>query len=234
MLVHLYQQSYPHPTAPVQECLEEIELPFLSEDLTKVMQSMRVGTNRIREIVLSLRNFSRLDEAEVKDVNIHEGIDSTLTILHNRLKTRAERPEIQTIKDYGNLPLVECYAGQLNQVFMNIISNAIDALEERDRQRLYKDIESNPSTISIRTEVTPNNGIGIYITDNGPGMQEQVRKRIFDPFFTTKPVGKGTGLGLSISYQIVTEKHGGKLWCNSSPGQGTQFIIEIPIKSLKT
>nr|OEJ76471.1 histidine kinase [Desertifilum tharense IPPAS B-1220] len=232
-LVDLYQQSYPHPAAPIQDRLEEIELPFLSEDLIKVMQSMRVGTNRIREIVLSLRNFSRLDEAEVKDVNIHEGIDSTLTILHNRLKTRAERPEIQVIKDYGNLPLVECYAGQLNQVFMNIISNAIDALEERDRQRLYQDIESNPSTISIRTEITPNNGIGIYIADNGPGMQEQVRQRIFDPFFTTKPVGKGTGLGLSISYQIVTEKHAGKLWCNSSPDQGTQFILEIPIKSCK-
>jgi PAS domain S-box-containing protein len=228
-LVHLYQQHYPHPAQVIQDQLEAIELPFLVEDLTKVLQSMHVGTHRIREIVLSLRNFSRLDEAEVKDVNVHDGIDSTLTILHNRLKGKAERPEIQIVKAYGNLPLVECYAGQLNQVFMNIISNAIDALDERDQQRSYKDAELNPSIISIQTEVTSKNSIRICIADNGAGIEEQVKQRLFDPFFTTKPIGKGTGLGLSISYQIVTEKHNGKLWCNSIPGQGTQFTIEIPL-----
>ncbi|MDZ8051212.1 MAG: PAS domain S-box protein [Aulosira sp. ZfuVER01] len=222
-LVKLYQYHYPQPPQEIVDEIELIDLEFLIEDLTKALHSMRLGTKRIREIVLSLRNFSRLDEAEVKDVNIHDGIDSTITILHNRLKAHSERPEIQIIKEYGNLPLVECHAGQLNQVFMNIISNAIDALEEYNRQ------QSNTSIISIQTKVIQNNWVRICIADNGPGIKEEVRQRLFDPFFTTKPVGKGTGLGLSISYQIVTEKHGGKLWCESILGQGTKFIIEIPI-----
>ncbi|MGP1385802.1 MAG: trifunctional serine/threonine-protein kinase/ATP-binding protein/sensor histidine kinase [Thainema sp.] len=229
-LINLYQQQYPIPSQIIQDELAVMDLPFLMTDLTKVLQSMRVGTHRIREIVLSLRNFSRLDEAEIKDVNLHEGIDSTITILHNRLKARANRPEIQVIRDYGDLPLVECYAGQLNQVFMNIISNAIDALEEHNQERTYQEIEAHPSIISIQTVVSSNQAIRICIADNGAGIQESVRKRLFDPFFTTKPVGKGTGLGLSISYQIVTEKHHGKLWCESSSGRGTQFFIEIPVQ----
>ncbi|MBD2209991.1 PAS domain-containing sensor histidine kinase [Nostoc linckia FACHB-104] len=220
-LVELYQQHYPQPPQEIVDAIESMDLEFLIEDLTKVLQSMRLGTKRIREIVLSLRNFSRLDEAEVKDVNIHDGIDSTITILHHRLKAHPQRPEIKIIKEYGNLPLVECHAGQLNQVFMNIISNAIDALEDNNQERA--------PTISIQTEVIHGDRVRICITDNGPGMKEEVCQRLFDPFFTTKPVGKGTGLGLSISYQIVTEKHGGKLWCESIPKQGTKFMIEIPI-----
>lgn len=227
-LVALYQQHYPNPCNQIQQEIQAIELEFLTEDLTKVLQSMRVGTNRIREIVLSLRNFSRLDEAEVKDVNIHDGIDSTITILHNRLKARAEHPEIQVVRDYSHLPLVKCHAGQLNQVFMNIISNAIDALDEYNHKRTYKEIEANPSIISIRTELTSQDWVRIRIADNGLGMTEAVRQRLFDPFFTTKAVGKGTGLGLSISYQIVTEKHQGRLFCHSTPGQGAEFTIEIP------
>ncbi|OUL32451.1 PAS domain S-box protein [Nostoc sp. 106C] len=228
-LVELYQQYYPQPPQEIADAIELIDVEFIIEDLTKALQSMRLGTKRIREIVLSLRNFSRLDEAEVKDVNIHDGIDSTITILHNRLKAQSERPEIQIFKKYGNLPLVECHAGQLNQVFMNIISNAIDALEEYNQQRSDTEIAATPSIISIQTEVTQNNRVRICIADNGPGIKEEVRKRLFDPFFTTKPVGKGTGLGLSISYQIITEKHSGKLWCESTFGYGTKFIIEIPI-----
>jgi PAS domain S-box-containing protein len=228
-LVELYQQYYPQPPEEIADAIESIDIEFLIEDLTKALQSMRLGTTRIREIVLSLRNFSRLDEAEVKDVNIHDGIDSTITILHNRLKAHSERPEIQIIKEYGNLPPVECHAGQLNQVFMNIISNAIDALEDYIKQQLHTRIALTESIISIQTEVTNNNWVRICIADNGPGIKEEICQRLFDPFFTTKPVGKGTGLGLSISYQIITEKHGGKLWCESTPGQGTKFIIEMPI-----
>ena len=228
-LVELYQQYYPQPAQEIVDAIELIDVEFLSEDLTKALQSMRLGTKRIREIVLSLRNFSRLDEAEVKDVNIHDGIDSTIIILHNRLKPHSERPEIQIIKEYGNLPLVECHAGQLNQVFMNIISNAIDALEEYNKQQSHTAIAVTESAIAIQTEVTHNNCVRICIADNGPGIKEEIRQRLFDPFFTTKPVGKGTGLGLSISYQIITEKHGGKLWCESQLGQGTKFFIEVPI-----
>jgi len=215
----------------IQEELVAIDFDFLEQDLTKILQSMQMGTNRIREIVLSLRNFSRLDEAEVKEVDIHEGIDSTLVILNNRLKAKPDRPEIQVVKEYGKLPLVECYAGQLNQVFMNILSNAIDALEERDRNHTLEEIEAQPSTICISTAVQDRT-ITISIKDNGGGITEAVRSKLFDPFSTTKPVGKGTGLGLAISYQIVTEKHGGKLSCYSQPGQGAEFLIELPILQL--
>lgn len=227
-LLDLYQRKYPIPHPDIQDQLEEIDLPFLAEDLTKILQSMRVGTNRIRDIVLSLRNFSRLDEAEVKNVDLHEGIENTLTILHHRLKARPTRPEIQVIRQYGNLPLVECYAGQLNQVFMNIISNILDAFEERDHDLSFPEIKALENRILIRTTVTSESRIRIEISDNGPGISEAVQKRLFDPFFTTKPVGKGTGLGLSISYQIVADKHHGRLWCESSPGQGATFTIEIP------
>ena len=189
---------------------------------------MQMGATRIREIVLSLRNFSRLDEADMKSVDIHEGIESTLLILQNRLNKKAAHSAIQVIKKYGKLPLVECYPGQLNQVFMNILTNAIDALE--DRHRPQTQIKENSSTIIIVTEVIDCDWIRIRIADNGTGVTEEVRSKLFDPFFTTKPVGSGTGLGLSISYQIVVEKHGGQVQCVSAPGQGAEFIIEIPIK----
>ena len=226
-LIQLYQHNYPNPAEDIQEYIEEIELEYLRTDFSKILSSMKLGAERIRQIVISLRNFSRLDEAEMKPVDIHEGIDSTLLILQNRLKEKSERPVIEVIKEYGNLPLVECYAGQINQVFMNILSNSIDALEQRHCSSTVD--ESSPS-IRLRTQVLNPHWIAVRIADNGSGMTEAVKSKIFDPFFTTKPVGKGTGLGLSISYQIVVEKHGGVLRCISAPKQGTEFIIEIPVR----
>ncbi len=228
-LVHLYQQHYPNPVPEIEDEIEAMDLEFIAQDLPKMLASMKIGTNRICEIVLSLRNFSRLDEAEMKPVDIHEGIDSTLLILQNRLKAKGEQSTIQVIKEYGELPKVECYAGQLNQVFMNIIANAIDALECYNTQRRIEEIKENPSTITIRTAVLKPETITVIIYDNGPGMTEAVRKRLFDPFFTTKTVGKGTGLGLSISYSIVVKKHRGSIWCHSEPGMGTEFWVEIPV-----
>jgi signal transduction histidine kinase len=197
----------------------------------KLLKSMSVGTERIREIVLSLRNFSRLDESEFKAVDIHEGIDSTLMILHNRLREKPDGFSIQIIREYGPLPLVECYAGQLNQVFMNLLSNAIDALEERDSERTEEEVQANPSFIHIRTELLPEQSIKIWVSDNGPGIPEAIQAKLFDPFFTTKPIGQGTGLGLSISYQIIAEKHKGKLSCHSIVGKGAKFLIELPINT---
>ncbi|MFB2921437.1 CHASE domain-containing protein [Aerosakkonema funiforme] len=229
-LVRLYQQHYPYPDREIQEHIEDGDIDFLVEDLPKILVSMKMGADRIRQIVLSLRNFSRFDEADMKAVDLHEGIDNTLLILQNRLKAKPEHPAIEVIKEYGKLPLVECYAGQLNQVFMNIIANAIDALDSYNAQRSTAEIKSSPSTIKITTTIVdyPQRVI-IKIADNGPGITPEVKKRLFDPFFTTKPVGKGTGLGLSISYQIVVEKHGGVLRCESEPGKGTEFWIEIPV-----
>ncbi len=228
--VQLYQQHNPNPAPEIQTAAEDIELEFLQEDLPKMLASMKLGTDRIRQIVLSLRNFSRLDEAELKAVDIHEGIDSTLLILQHRLKARPERPEIEMIKDYAALPLVECYAGQLNQVFMNILVNSIDAIEESNANRTYEEIKKNPNQITIRTSVIDAAWVEVTFSDNGVGIPQEVKQRIFDPFFTTKPLGKGTGMGMSISYQIVTEKHGGKLECFSTLGEGTEFIIRIPIR----
>lgn len=296
-LLQLYFKHYPQPVVDIQAKAEAIDLEFLIEDFPKTLASMQVGADRIRQIVQSLQNFSRLDEAEMKPVDLHQGLDSTLLILHNRLKSQGDNPGIVILKDYGELPLVECYAGLLNQVFMNLLCNAVDALEDGHQKQykfgccedsatalakqdeydnLYplvsaegrlvseatlkylnwlpsqKDVsvvtESTlategknlyPSTIWIRTEVKKNPAqegnpqdfwVIIRIIDNGPGMTEDVRKRIFDPFFTTKPMGKGTGLGLAISYQIIVEKHGGNLRCISAPNQGTEFVIEIPIR----
>ncbi|WP_375539798.1 PAS domain-containing sensor histidine kinase [Cylindrospermum sp. FACHB-282] len=220
-LVELYQKYYPNPPEEIKAEIAAIDLDFLKEDLIKLIQSMCVGTDRIRAIVLSLRNFSRLDEADFKRVDIHEGIDSTLMILQNRLKAKPNHPEISVIKEYGKLPPVDCYPGQLNQVFMNLISNAIEALEElclEGKRQIY-----------IQTEVFNDNWISIKISDNGVGISKEVISKLFDPFFTTKDVGKGTGLGLSISYQIVVDKHCGKLYCHSKPGEGAMFVIEIPI-----
>ncbi|WP_416671009.1 sensor histidine kinase [Egbenema bharatensis] len=228
-LLRLYQQCTP-PIPTIQDKEEEIDLDFLQSDLPKLLASMKVGADRIREIVQSLRSFSRLDEAEVKDVDIHEGLDSTLMILHNRLKAKSDHPPIQIIKDYAQLPKIECYAGQLNQVFMNILSNAIDALDEQNMQRSKQDIAAQPSQITIQTRPIQDDRIAIHIIDNGPGMPAPVQQRLFDPFFTTKPVGKGTGMGMSISYQIVTDRHQGSLHCISAIGQGTEFVIEIPVQ----
>jgi signal transduction histidine kinase len=228
--LELYRECHPQPHFKIQAWMDEVDVEYLAEDLPRLFSSMKLGSDRIRELVLSLRNFSRLDEATSKPVDIHEGLESTLLILQHRLKASPDHPGIQVLRKYGQLPLIDCYPSQLNQVFMNILSNAIDALEERDQQRTPDQIRSNPSTIRISTEVLPNQAIAIHITDNGSGIEERLCGRLFEPFFTTKPIGKGTGLGLSISYQIVVEKHGGKISCQSRPGQGATFVIEIPMR----
>jgi signal transduction histidine kinase len=222
-LLELYRLHYPQPVAEIQAQMEVIDLDFLMVDLPKLLSSLQIGADRINQIVSSLRNFSRLEQAEMTLVNIHEGINSTLLILQHQLRAKGDCPEIKLVKEYSNLPLVECYAGQMNQVFMNILGNAIDALNN------YKLDEEG--IITIHTEVLDGNShIRIRIKDNGPGVTEDVRVRLFDPFFTTKPLGKGTGLGLSVSYQIVVEKHAGDLKCISAPGEGAEFLIEIPIR----
>ncbi len=225
-LVQLYEQHYGDPVPEIQELAKDIDLNFLIEDLRKLLKSMKVGAERIREIVLSLRTFSRMDEAEMKKVDIHEGIDSTLMILGHRIKAKPGCIAIEVIKEYGNLPLVECYAGQLNQVFMNILANAIDALDEslvNESEKL-----TNPQ-IRICTELLEGDGVKISIADNGLGIPSAVKTRLFDPFFTTKAIGKGTGMGLSISYQIISFRHGGSLECISQPGAGAEFVIVIPL-----
>ncbi|MFB2916925.1 AAA family ATPase [Aerosakkonema funiforme] len=231
-LIRIYQEDYPNPTAKVKRITEEIELEFIIDDLPKIISSMSLGALRISEIVRSLRNFSRLDESAAKQVDIHSGIDSTLLLLQHRLhspiftkKEEQEKiPEIQVNKEYGQLPLINCYPGELNQVFMNLLNNSIDALVEG-----YKKGYSQQPTIWIRTYQINSERIAIAIADNGIGMNPVILSKIFEPFFTTKPVGSGTGLGLFISYQIVVEKHGGQLNCNSEIGKGTEFVIEIPI-----
>lgn len=231
-VIHAYQDHYPSPPQQLQMLIEEMELDFVEGDLIKSLQSMKLGTRRIREIVLSLRNFSRLDEAAFKTVDLHEGIDNTLLLLRHRLKAQTNKLAIDVIKDYGQLPLVDCYPGQLNQVFMNLLANAIDALEEVAQQKVS--IDSAAKHIWISTQTVDKGWVRITIADDGPGMPETVSAKIFDPFFTTKPVGKGTGLGLSISHQIITEKHKGQIWCESSPGAGTKFVVEIPIRQTNT
>jgi two-component system NtrC family sensor kinase len=217
-LVTLYQEYYPNPPDAILERIEDIELEFLREDLPKTLSSMKMGADRIREIVVSMRNFSRSDDGNMKSADIHEGIDSTLVILNHRLKQG-----IQVIKQYGKLPAVECSPAQLNQVFMNVIGNAIDALEE-----VKKGDKGYSPTIWISTEVTADNTVTVKIRDNGPGIAAGCAQQIFDPFFTTKSIGKGTGLGLAISYQIVA-KHHGKIEVNSQIGQGTEFVITLPV-----
>jgi PAS domain S-box-containing protein len=246
-LIDLYRQEYPQPTPIIQAEEQSIDLDFLSEDLPKLMNSMQMGAERIRQIVLSLRNFSRLDKAAREPVDLHQGIDNTLLLLQHRVKAKAGRPKIEIVKEYGELPLVECYAGQMNQVFMNILGNAIDALEELNDERwqvesykfegtqkskvesLNNNVQPTTPCIRIDTQLKDDNTVLIRIADNGPGMTAQVQQQIFDPFFTTKSVGQGTGLGLSISYQIIVDKHGGQLKCVSTPGEGTEFWIELPV-----
>ncbi|MBD2015043.1 GAF domain-containing protein [Microcoleus sp. FACHB-53] len=226
-LVNLYVKSYPNPTPEIQLEVKKIDLDYIKFDLPKILISMRNGSERIRQIVLSLRNFSRHHEAEKKLVDIHEGIDNTLVILQNKLESKQGIAAIKIIKQYGNLPLVECYAAQLNQVFLNIINNAIEAIDEEIEKRLAANLSFSPQ-IHIKTEVLEPDEVLIRITDNGTGMTEKDIRQIFNPFFTTKPVGKGTGLGLAICYQIVVENHKGMLRCKSNPGQGTEFLIQIP------
>lgn len=226
----LYQEKFPDPGSEIEENAREIDLEYMLEDLPNLLASTQVGMNRIKEISVSLRTFSRSDTANKVACNIHDGIDSTLMILTHRLKGNSNRPEIKVIKEYGQLPAVNCYLGQLNQVIMNLLSNAIDAFDEFSQGRSLEEIKANPSIITIRTEIYPENStIAIRIKDNGPGIPENVKQKIFDQLFTTKGVGKGTGLGLSISRQIVEETHKGKLTCISAPGQGAEFVIEIPI-----
>jgi signal transduction histidine kinase len=233
--LQLYRQEISISPPNIAAHAEENDLDFIIEDLPNLLASMKVGTQRIREIVRSLRNFSRLDESQMKSVDIHEGIDSTLLIVQNRLKAKPNRPEIKLIKDYGDLPPVECYASKLNQVFMNLLVNAIDALEmhKRDFTSPVSHPHSPLPVIRIRSATIDKNTVAISISDNGCGIPPDVKSRLFDPFFTTKPMGKGTGLGLAISHQIIVEKHGGKLHCLSEPEQGTEFVIELPIRQLK-
>ncbi|MBE9065888.1 response regulator, partial [Leptolyngbya cf. ectocarpi LEGE 11479] len=228
-VIALYKQHFPNPPKEIADRIGEIDLDYLEGDLVRILNSMSLGTSRICDIVLSLRNFSRHHEAEVKQADIHEGIDSTLTILQSNLHRSNSYPDIQIAKDYGALPLVECYVGQLNQVFMNLLSNAIEAINERDANRTVAEVVEDPSIIKISTAIQ-NDRLMIQIMDNGLGIPENLRSQIFNPFFTTKTVGKGTGMGLSISYRIITETHKGKLWCEPNLNQpGTQFFIEIPI-----
>lgn len=238
-LITLYQECDCHLRSEIKASIEEIDFDFIKEDLPKILSSMKAGAQRISKLVLSLRNFSRLDEADKKAVDVHEGLDSTLLILQNRLEVKGNHPDIQVIKEYGNLPKVECYPGQLNQVFMNILNNCIDTLKEsiigchllaiNAKITGNQQLTTNNPQIRICTEVLDSNQVIIRIVDNGCGMTEEIKQKMFDPFFTTKPVGSGTGLGMSISYQIIN-KHGGQLKCVSAPLQGTEFIIKIPIR----
>ncbi len=223
ILLNLYQKHLINPPEEITSKIDAIDLDFLLEDLPKMIASMNLGIERISDVIQSLGNFSRKDATQKKAANIHQGIDTTLMILSHRLKANEVHPKIQVVKEYGDLPEIECYPGQLNQVFMNLLSNAIDAIEEG--------IEASKSLIPeirINTRFVDNKSVKISIYDNGYGICEEVRKKLFDAFFTTKPEGKGTGLGLSISYQIITETHGGTLECLSSEGEGTEFVINIP------
>ncbi len=226
-LVERYARDCPTPSPELAEYIDEIELDYLMEDMPRLMSSMEIGAERIKDIVKSLRTFSRLDEADRKRVDLHANIDSTLTILQSRLRATSERPEIEIARDYGELPSVNCYIGPLNQVFMNLLANAIDAIDSK----LETDRAAGRTETKGRIEIATRIDLAfvtIEITDNGGGIPDQVRDRIFDPFYTTKQIGKGTGLGLSICYQIVVERHGGQLHCNSNPGMGTTFSIVLP------
>ncbi|MEH2067350.1 MAG: response regulator [Nostoc sp.] len=229
-LIDLYQQYYPHPVAEIQEEIAAMDLQYMLSDLPNLIYSMKEGVQRIRNISTSLRNFSRADSDRKVSCDIHDGIDSTIMILKHRLKASEFRPNIEVIKYYDNFSEIECFSGQLNQVFMNLLANAIDALEESNLGRSYDEIEACPNKIWIQTSLIKNkNHVLIRIKDNGVGMSADVQQKIFDNLFTTKPVGQGTGLGLSIARQIVVDKHGGTLEVNSAPGKGSEFIITIPI-----
>ncbi|WP_211173135.1 sensor histidine kinase [Brasilonema bromeliae] len=230
-LIKLYQKYYPNPVVEIEAATRAIDFNFIEEDVSKLMSSMTIGAERIHEIVLQLRNFSRVEQTEKRAVNIHEDLENTLLLLGHRLKGISEYPKITVIKEYGHLPEIECYAGQLNQVFMNILSNAIDSLQCNIVSKINDQPtpDSNPC-IWITTKVLDSDYVVIQIADNGAGMTDKTREMIFNPFFTTKPIGYGTGLGLSISYQIIN-KCGGQLTCVSAPGQGAKFVIKLPIRA---
>ncbi|NET35519.1 MAG: response regulator [Cyanothece sp. SIO1E1] len=226
--LQLYQQKY--SDVDIEAHAAKIDLEFLTEDLPKIAISMKSGADRIRNISTSLRTFSRSDTANKVIFNVHDGIDSTLLLLKHRLKANERRSRIVLTKHYGHLPDVSCYPGQLNQVFMNIFANAIDALDEADQQRTSVEIKANPHQITITTDVsTDGTRVVICIQDNGIGMKDEVRAQVFDHLFTTKAVGQGTGLGLAIAHQIIVEKHGGTIACASEPGKGTEFLMQLPI-----
>jgi signal transduction histidine kinase len=234
-LIALYRKTYPQPTPEIAAKIDDIDLDFLESDLVNLLSSMKLGTQRICGIVKSLRTFSRLDEAELKAVDLHDGLDSALIILGHRLKPQGDRPAIEVVRHYESLPNVMCYSGNINQVFLNILANAIDAIDDRYHKQSRGQLDPQlatalPARIELTTRLVDQDWAEIQITDSGLGIDAQVYDRIFDPFFTTKPVGKGTGLGLSISYQIVVDRHRGQLLCDSKPGQGTTFTIRIPIR----
>ena len=232
MLLDCYQTTFPEPGEAIKRTMEDIDFAYIREDLPKLLSSMKEGAKRIHNISVSLRTFSRTDTAVPTDYSIHEGLDSTLLILTHRLKANEQRPEIQVVTQYGSLPVVECFAGQLNQVFMNILVNAIDALDESSRSRSFQATEAKPNQITITTKACEDRRhIQIRIADNGPGIPADTLTKIFEQYFTTKAVGKGTGIGLAISHQVIVEKHGGQLTVHSEPGEGTEFTITLPIKA---
>ncbi|MGL6282750.1 MAG: sensor histidine kinase, partial [Microcoleaceae cyanobacterium] len=210
---------------------EDNDIEFLVKDLPKLLGSLQLGSDRIQEISSSLRSFARNDSTAKTVVNIHDGLDSTLLMLHHRLKAKPERPTINIVKEYGEIPLIKCYPGALNQVFMNLLANAIDALDDYNAERhmTFEGLETYPNQITIKTRLLGEDLLEIAIADNGPGMSNNVKEKLFQAFVTTKPIGKGTGLGLSISKGIIEQKHGGVLKCHSELGQGTEFSIQIPL-----
>ena len=227
-LIHLYQQEYPEPSQVIQEKIDEIDFDFLEKDIENLLNSMQTGSNRVKEIVKSLRNFSRLDEAKFKQVDVHEGLEATLMLLQNRLQPSDCYSKIKIIKEYGELPLLLCSASALNQVFINILNNAIDALRDKEDKSDLAEAKQESYCIWIHTECPKEGKVNIHIRDNGSGIPSHLYQQIFDPFFTTKKVGQGTGLGLSITYQII-ESHGGQISVDSTPKSGTKFSIELPI-----
>ncbi len=229
-LIELYQNYYPNPALEIQTEINELDLEFIQEDFAKILDSMNLGTNRIREIVQSLRTFSRMDQGEFVQVNIHEGLESTLLILQHRFKGNSSRPEVQLVRQYGEVPKIDGFSGQLNQVFMNILANALDAIDDDSSKHTYAALKENPYHIQISTSICKDQWIQIAIADNGPGISEATLQKIFEPFFTTKEVGKGTGMGMAISQQIITETHHGHLNCESQLERGTTFVIQLPIR----
>ncbi|WP_341531186.1 hybrid sensor histidine kinase/response regulator [Nostoc sp. UHCC 0302] len=224
-LLLLYQQEYPSPTDKITAAVKNLDLEFVLEDMPKILNSLQLGASRIQHLSNSLRTFSRSDSDTKIPMDLHQGLDSTLMILQHRLKANGDRPSIKVIRNYGTLPQVYCFAGEMNQVFMNILANAIDALDEAIMQGK---ISNQIPQIQIATEVDSEQLVVIRIADNGIGVPERVKQRLFEPLFTTKTVGKGTGLGLSIAHQIIVEKHNGTLGVNSLLGTGTEFTIRIP------
>ncbi|HBW30495.1 MAG TPA: serine/threonine protein kinase, partial [Nostoc sp. UBA8866] len=227
--LRLYQENLENPGDEIQDHAEEIDLDFMLEDLPKTIDAMVMAWDRLKNISTSLRTFSRADRDYKVPFNLHEGIDSTILILKHRLKANDQRPAIDVITNYGDLPLVNCFPGQLNQVFMNILANAIDALEEANIGKSFTEITAHPNRITITTSIIDHQSVKISIADNGKGMSAEVKNKIFDHLFTTKSVGKGTGLGLAIARQIIEEKHGGKITVNSVLGEGTELSIQLPV-----